>query len=187
MLFRIYIPFLLALTLFLPPGCEESGGNLSCSDPPNGQPVYFQYRYVNHAWGYQDQGWLIDSSGNVRYFEYPSGFRTPDSAGYLSRDDLQYNLAETDSLITTLERDELDSHVMLIPEAAHGEIGERQHRAYDAGTSTLACYIYDSEQDAFRYVFLGMSGDWEQFNLSKEAGDLVEWLRGFGVFWLPEE
>jgi hypothetical protein len=155
--------------------------------PSQDQPVLFQYRYVNHAWGYQDNGWLIDSSGNVKYFEFPSDFRTPDSTGYLTREDLEHNLAETDSLITTIDRDKLDSHVALIQEAAAGEIGERQHRAYDAGTSTLACYVYDSGQDAFRYVLLGMSGDWEQLNQSEEAADLVEWLRQFNVFWLSDE
>lgn len=184
--FRGGITGLLVLSFFLFTRCEKSGGELSCYDPPEGQPVYFQYRYINFAWGYQDHGWLIDVLGNVRYFEYPEDFRSPDSTGFLSREDLEHNLTETDSLITTIGQLELEAHVALIQGAAAGEIGELQHRAYDAGTSTLACYLYDSGQDAYRYVFLGMSGDWEQFNQSEEAGDLVEWLRQYHVFWLSD-
>ncbi|MGW8314093.1 MAG: hypothetical protein ACWGNV_00725 [Bacteroidales bacterium] len=184
--FRAGIPCLLVLSLFLLTRCEKSDGELSCYDPPEGQPVYFQYRYINHAWGYQDHGWLIDGYGNVRYFEYPEDFRSPDSTGFLSMEDLEHNLTETDSLITTIRLEELEAHVALIQGAASGEINERQHLAYDAGTSTLACYLYDSGQKAYRYVFLGMSGDWEQLNLSEEAGDLIEWLRQYHVFWLSD-
>lgn len=178
------ISWLMVLPLFLLTGCEDSVVNPCHCIPSKNQPVLFQYRYVNHAWGYQDHGWLIDSSGNVRHFEYPSDFRTPDSNGYLSLEDLEHNLSQTDSLINSIGEKELERHVALIPEAAAGEIGERQQRAYDAGTSSLACYVYDSGQDAFRYVLLGMSGDWEQLNQSEEAADLLAWLRQFNVFWL---
>ena len=183
---RWTIPWLMVLLLLLLTRCGKSDVDPCHCLPDQGQPVWFQYRYVNHAWGYQDHGWLIDGSGRVRYFEYPSDFRTPDSTGYLSREDLEHNLAQTDSLITTIGQEELEAHTALIPAAAAGEIGERTHRAYDAGTSTLACYLYNSEKDAYRYILLGISGDWEQFNLSEEAGDLVEWLRQFNVFWLQD-
>jgi len=183
---RSFIPGLMVLSLIMLVRCGKSDVDPCHCLPDQGQPVWFQYRYVNHAWGYQDHGWLIDGSGRVRYFEYPSDFRTPDSTGYLSREDLEHNLAQTDSLINTIGQEELEAHTALIPAAAAGEIGERTHRAYDAGTSTLACYLYNSEKDAYRYILLGISGDWEQFNLSEEAGDLVEWLRQFNVFWLQD-
>jgi len=80
----------------------------------------------------------------------------------------------------------LEEFVSYIPGAAEGQIGEKSNIAADAGSSTLACYLYDKKAGAYRYVFLGMSGDWEQFNLSSEAEILVDWLRGFGVFWLSE-
>ena len=153
---------------------------------PEAQPVYFQYHYVNYAWGYQERGWLIDNQGQVRYFESPDGFRHPDSTGLISWEDLEYNLAQTDSLITTVEPQELNEYIAYIPGAAEGEIGVKENIAADAGSSVLSCYLYDQEKDAYRYVFLAMSGDWEQFNLSAEAGILTDWLIEFGVFWLSE-
>ena len=162
-------------------GCEKP----ECECPEE-QPVYFQYHYVNHAWGYQERGWLIDKQGNVRYFESPEGFRLPDSTGMISLQDLEYNLSQADSLLTTMESEELNAYIAYIPGSAAGDIGEKSQVAADAGASVLSCYLYDEEADAYRYVFLAMSGDWEQFNLSAEAGILVDWLIDFGVFWLSE-
>jgi hypothetical protein len=171
----------LGVAAILAMGCERP--ECGC---PGDQPVYFQYRYVNYAWGYQERGWLIDNQGKVRYFESPEGFRLPDSTGLISWEDMKYNLALTDSVITTVGEEELNEYIAYIPAAAAGEIGPKNNIAADAGGSVLSCYLYDQEADAYRYVFLAMSGDWEQFNLSAEAGILVEWLIEFGVFWLSE-
>lgn len=162
-------------------GCEKLW-----HDPIEEQPVYFEYHYINHAWGYQERGWLIDKDGEVRYFEFPDNYRLPDSTGILSLEDLEYNLGQTDSIITSIEQAELEEYTGYISAAAEGEIGEQTHIAADAGSSTLSCYLYDEEQDAYRFVFLATSGDWEQFNLAPEAETLVDWLRQFGVFWLSD-
>jgi hypothetical protein len=172
---------LIGVAVILATGCERP----ECGCPED-QPVYFQYHYINYAWGYQERGWLIDGDGKVRYFENPDGFRLPDSAGMMSMKDLEFNLSQTDSVITTVEPEELDEYITYIPGAAEGEIGAKKNIAADAGGSVLSCYLYDQEKDAYRYVFLAMSGDWEQFNLSAEAGILVDWLIEFGVFWLSE-
>lgn len=160
-------------------GCEEN--ECGCIGE---QPVYFEYRYVNHAWGYQEHGWLIDGEGHLKSYNLPEGFRMPDSTGMISREDLLHNLSLTDSTIQTLASSELDTYTSLIPAAADGEIGAARNIAADAGVSVLSGYLYDREKDAYRYVFLAMSGDWEQFNLSSEAETLVDWLLDFDVFWL---
>ena len=155
-------------------------------DPPEKQPVYFEYNYINYAWGYQHHGWLIDGDGFVRYFESPDSFRTADSSGFMTLDELEYNLAQTDSIIEQVDPEELQGYIDCISGAAKGEIGKSTNIAADAGTSVLTCYRYDEGRDLYQQVFLAQSGDWEQFNLSAEAEKLVTWLRGFGVFWLSE-
>jgi len=155
-------------------------------DPPEDQPVYFEYNYINHAWGYQHHGWLIDGDGYVRYFESPDSFRTADSSGYMTPEDLEYNLGQTDSIVDQVDPEELQGYIDCISGAAKGEIGESINIAADAGASVLTCYMYDQVMDAYLKVFLAQSGDWEQFNLSAEAEKLVSWLRGFNVFWLSE-
>jgi hypothetical protein len=75
----------------------------------------------------------------------------------------------------------------LIPAAADGDLSDMENIAADAGTSVLTCYLYDSEKKIFRSVFLGMSGDWQQFNESLQAEVIVDWLLELPVFWLSEQ
>ena len=153
---------------------------------PEDQPLLFEYRYVNYAWGYQEHGWLIDQDGYIRYFNLPADYRVPDSNGFLSFEDLEYNLGQTDSIIDQVDDTVLARYVGYIPGAAAGEIGKSRNIAADAGSSILTCYFYDTDASAYRQVFLAASGDFEQFNLSEEAEKLVDWLKEFDIFWLSE-
>ena len=176
--YTIWVGVLLA---FLLGACEM----LEC-DSPMGQPVYFEYHYTNYAWGYQENGWIIDREGNIRSFNLPVDFRYHDSTGYLTIGDLEHNLALTDSIVGNVDESEFEQYIEYIPAAAEGEIGKSKSIAADAGASVLSCYLYDKEKDAYKYVFLAQSGDWEQFNLSPEAAILVDWLLEFDVFWLSD-
>ena len=62
-------------------GCEKEGDNRY--EAPADQPVFFEYRYVNHAWGYAENGWLVDAEGEVRTYNLPEKYFVPDSAGYI--------------------------------------------------------------------------------------------------------
>ena len=155
-------------------------------DAPEEQPVYFEYHYINYAWGFQENGWLIDQEGNIRSFIDPVDYRQGLKGAYLSLEDLEHNLGLTDSIIGTLDDGELEKYLHYIPAAADGKIGISRSNAADAGSSVLSCYLYNPEMNAYQYVFLAQSGDWEQFNLSREAEKLVDWLSGFGVFWLSD-
>ena len=176
--YTIWVGVLLA---FLLGACEM----LEC-DSPMGQPVYFEYHYTNYAWGYQENGWIIDREGNIRSFNLPVDFRYPDSTGYLTIGDLEHNLILTDSIVGNVDESEFEQYIEYIPAAAEGEIGKSKSIAADAGASVLSCYLYDKEKDAYKFVFLAQSGDWEQFNLSPEAEILVDWLLDFDVFWLSD-
>ena len=164
-------------------GCEPSScGCVNHSD----SPVLFAYRYTNWAWGYQERGWMIDREGKVRAYNLPVNYRSPDSLGYLSEEDLYHNLALTDTVIEILDPAEVDAYAALIPDAAGGELSEKENIAADAGSSVLTCYLYDNDKKAYRSVFLAMSGDWQQFNQSEPAQEIVDWLLELPVFWLSE-
>jgi len=45
------------------------------------------------------------------------------------------------------------------------------------GLGIFSCYRYDPVEDAYEYVLLSASGDFQQNNLSAEAEKLVEWLK----------
>lgn len=177
-------PVILLISICLFAACEDEKPCL-CGNIGD-QPVYFQYRHQNRAWGHQDRGWLIDGAGVIKGFAWPEDFRLPDSTGMIAYEDLVHNLQLTDTVLQRIPMEELNEYRALIPGAAKGTISEGRNIAADAGSSVLSAYLYDEEAVAYRYVFLAESGDWEQFNESPEAEQLVDWLVEYGVFWLSE-
>ncbi len=145
---------------------------------PVDQPLFFEYHYINFAWAHQDFGWLIDNEGSIRRFDFPVDYRHGVHGEYLSLEDLEYNLDQTDSIIGTVEAGGMEKYIDYIPGAARGELEESRSVGADMGGATLACYRYDPAEDAYQYVLLELKGDWEQLNLSSEAETLVKWLSG---------
>lgn len=165
----------LSLLVLLGSGCEKE-----YYVAPLDQPVFFEYHYLNYAWGIADNGWLIDSEGKQRGFSFPEEYRWPDSTGHLSLEDLTYNLGQTDTLIHSFSQKEFEKHSRLIRGAADGTLSERRARGADMGSAMLSCYAFDSETGTYEYILLATRGDWEQFNQSAEAEKLVAWLKDFG-------
>jgi hypothetical protein len=147
---------------------------------PADQPVFFEYHYMNNAWGVADNGWLIDSEGKQRGFSFPEEYRWPDSTGHLSLEDLTYNLGQTDTLLHSFSQKEFEKQSRLISGAAEGNLSEWRAVGADMGSAVLSCYAFDSETGTYEYILLAAWGDWEQFNQSAEAERLVAWLKDPG-------
>lgn len=144
---------------------------------PEEQPIYFEYHFVNHAWGYQDFGWLVDGEGQIRSFEYPGSYNVAMHGDFLSLEQLQHNVTQADSIIGEISPTLLDRKKDLIPAAAEGEIKDFQRQGADMGMGVFACYKYDPAEDAYQYVLLSMLGDHQRYNSAKEADKLVDWLK----------
>ena len=177
-----YVLPLLLLLLVAQTGCEADLDN--DYEAPEDQPVLFEYRHVNHAWGYTEQGWLINAGGDVRRYNLPENYIIPDSSGYISLEGLSQNLSQCDSTIQNIGAEDLEYYAGFISGASSGEIRKAENIAADAGSSVLSCYLYDPRKDMYQYIFLASSGDWQQSNDTPEAEILVEWMRSIGVFWL---
>lgn len=169
-------PCLWALYIILFTACEKE-----YYEGPLDQAVYFEYHYINFAWGAMDHGWMIDREGNVRGYDHPEDYRWPDSTGYLSSEDLEYNLSLTDTLLHHINARELEHYTKLISGAAEGSLSDHAYRGADMGSSLLSCYAYDHNTASYKHILLSLSGDLEQSNQSAEAGVLVDWLKEFGV------
>ena len=144
---------------------------------PEDQPVYFEYHYINHAWGVADNGWMIDLEGRMLGYDRPTDYRWPDSNGHLSLGDLNYNLSQADTLLLTVKRKEFERHSRLIGGAASGTLSDRSPKGADMGSATFSCYFFDHETESYKHVLLEATGDWEQLNQSTEAEKIVKWLK----------
>ncbi len=155
-------------------GCNGKAELYEVSE--TGQKVYFQYEYINHAWGYQHYGWLVDSSGNVHCYDKPEDWILTDSLRQISGTDLNRNLLSADSVCYTLDEEVLESKIKLIEAASRGKISEPVHEMYDAGVGIYWAFIYNSKDDVYKKILLKQAGDFRIDNSSPEARTLYEWL-----------
>jgi len=140
------------------------------------QRIFFQYEYVNFAWGYQHVGWLIDANGNIYCYNNPENWHYDDSTGYISSRDMNCNISETDSICFKIDSNELDDKIGLIIDASKGDISEPVHEMYDAGSVVYCGYIYNTYDQKYKKILFKQLGDIRIENSSKASVDLYEWL-----------
>ena len=149
-------------------GCEEY--------PYDPQEVIFESHYINHAWGYQNSGFIIDSEGNLRTFNLPEEWNHPDSEGYISREAMEQNLACLGEATCTVSRYDMNYYAEKLFRARDGKITDPEHTAYDAGVRTFGGYLYEPLKNRYRYVFIYQWGDFTRENTAREAEMIREWM-----------
>lgn len=160
------------LTLF-----NSCGKNNIYPDPEQiQQEVLFQFEFINHAWGYQHRGWLIDSSGNVYCYDSPDNWTHCDNEGFISESAMSQNIQEANSVCLQIERHLLASRFALIEDASKGEISDPVNEMNDAGTSGFYGFVYYPEERIYQRILLKQIGDFRVENNSEEASILYNWL-----------
>jgi hypothetical protein len=146
---------------------------------PMEQTVFFEFHFKNSAWGYQNTGWFIDKSGEIREYKLTPAdkWNEPDKFGYISMEKLNENYLLAQNTVMTIDKSQLDYNVSLIEEAAKGELSPIVHSAYDAGSSCYFCYYWDTAKDTYKQILLSMWGDFSQSNLSSRAIEMDKWLK----------
>jgi hypothetical protein len=163
---------LLLVLVFLMMACDKDA-----YDAPEEQPVFFEYHYMNHAWGVQDHGWLLDQHGNIRRFDFPENYNSVIHGDFLSLEQLEHNLGQADSVVGEVNANKLEKQVRLIQGASEGEITRIHWQGADMGLGVYSCYKYDAEQNAYQFILLSADGDYQQYNQSSEAEKLSDWLK----------
>lgn len=151
------------------------------------QKLFFQYEYINYAWGFQHQGWFIDSTGKVYSYNLPESdtWNSGDENGVISASDLNENLSKAHSTGYTINTRELASKIDLINKAKLGEISEPVQVGADAGAMIYSCYTYDSSTKSYKRVILKKLGDYRVDNNSKSAYYLYKWMESVKGHLVP--
>jgi hypothetical protein len=143
--------------------------------------------YENHAWGYVRNGTVIDGKGRVLSYETPrSQPPPPPHEGDFTPAQLAERYAGATPRTYTVSQDELQQIVPLIAEAAKTEMSEGKHEAYDAGSSTLYCLLFDPQAGTYREVALATGGDFSSARESASAKELTERVRKILVASAPK-
>lgn len=144
-------------------------------------PVVFQYEYYNYAWGFRHSGFLIDKDGQIKGFSQPEKWITPDSSGFIGKDDLKFNLAQCDTICGKADMDELELYYSKIKDIRNGEIVDNGLIMADAGTGVFSAWYWNEKAGKYENVFLISNGDISKVNIHPEVRELVAWLRWLGV------
>lgn len=173
--------FLLSVSIVLTSGCSSE---MIEKDHPK---VLFEYEYVNRAWINNHIGWLLDSSGNLHYYDNPVNWIDPDAEGYISQDELSHNISKTQST-ESISPKQLTVKHLLIDLVTDGPFTEPQCCAYDSGTLSLYCYKWDKEIQKNKRILIVRDGNIAFYNLNPAAKELKEWLFMIGsqtenFFW----
>jgi hypothetical protein len=137
----IYLLFFILLA-----GCNKEDDIL----PDANQPLLFQCEYINYAWGYQHNGWIIDSSGNVRSYRLPKQWYFVDSLGLISSQEMNDDIQLTDSIIFKIDRDSLLKYFSILEDASIGKLSEPRQEMFDAGITQFSGCIYQNDSKKFK-------------------------------------
>jgi hypothetical protein len=136
----------------------------------------FEVQYINYAWGYQHSGSIIDASGEVREFDLPSVWNFPDNAGYISKADMEENLAQLGEKLCTVSNRDLLNYSDKLANARTGKLTTPEHQMCDFGSLSYSGYIYEPGKNRYKYVLIRQTGDFYVENKARGASDIYDWL-----------
>lgn len=156
--------------VLLLPGC--SGEEITVSDE---QEILFEVDYVNYAWGFQNNGFMIDKMGRVRTYDKPKDWKFA-SSGPLTAAEMDERLAKTTLANYTVPGSELAQYINKLKRVSDRHFTEPVNAGADMGGSSYYVYRYDADSKAYNAVLLQSVGDVNVYNKDSEAKEIAEWL-----------
>jgi hypothetical protein len=140
--------------------------------------MVFSKTLINWAWGYHHEGWIIDSSGSLRSFNYdiPDSMWLAFTDSFISQEEMEKILSLSSLTERKVPMDTLTGMGRLIEPASKGALSDPADRCRDAGGLVYEAYMLDSLKGGFRIILLYEAGDWAMKNISTEAQILYTWL-----------
>jgi hypothetical protein len=152
---------------------------LGCSDDEvpisDEQEILFEVNYVNYAWGYQNNGILIDKQGRIRTYDKPKDWKFA-ALGPLTVAEMDENLSKTTISKVTIPPAELAQYVNLLKKVSDDDFSNPVNRGADMGGSSFYIYHFDPGSKVYTTVLLQSTGDMDTFNLDPDAKKISEWL-----------
>lgn len=139
--------------------------------------LIFQSEYINYAWGYNHNGWIMDNTGKARSFQKTASWVFPDSLGYISEADMKKNFASCDADLKQVSTSEFNKYAQKAAGCVSGTLTKPENKMADAGAHVWAFYYYDAAKKGYKRVILEMTGDWSQQNLAANAREVVDWMK----------
>jgi len=152
---------------------------VSCNEPLielKKVDCYFQYEYLNHAWGYSHGGFTITPTGEVYVFDKTTPWVFAKD-NILSSASMMANLQSSVKRDTLIHESDLEYFQQLAYIAKSGVTSPPVLRGADMGAILCKIIIPDpADPTNYREIILRQTGDTEYHNLTHEAGVISDWL-----------
>ncbi len=138
---------------------------------------YFQYEYVNNAWGYNHSGFTVTPSGEVYKFDKTTTWVFAQS-NKLLLSDLLKNISLSVKADTLISKTDMQVYLALASIAKSGALSTPISRGADMGE--LVCKVFvpstSDPQRVYDELILTQTGDSEMHNLKPESAVIADWL-----------
>jgi hypothetical protein len=141
------------------------------------QEVYFQYEYINYAWGYKHTGFLIDNEGKVLTYKNPENWHFPDKDLNLTESQIHENIVNCNVSGKTIEPAELEKYANFIRNISLSKVSALKNVAADAGTTDYICYVYSPDSNNYKGYIIKKEGDFSCENLNFYSKKVAAWLK----------
>jgi hypothetical protein len=141
------------------------------------QHILFQYEYINHASGYNHEGFFIDDEGNIMTYKNPEGWNFRDQNNNFTEARLDENISRCTKSDIKISREELARFSSYIDNIALSKVTKVKNIGADAGTSVFICYDLDEDNGVYKGSLIRMEGDLSCENLNFYSKKVTLWLK----------
>jgi uncharacterized Fe-S cluster protein YjdI len=168
---HLYYIIIISVLVLLYAGCKK---NLSVS---NVKDLYFQMDYLNYAWGYQHNGFIIKGNGEVLVYNNPEKWNFPDNNYMLTAEQVEENLGMCHPAGVKISGTELARYASHISNIASSKVSAPRNIAADEGTTQFICYETSGQEKNYKGYLIKMEGDFTCENLNFFSKKVVTWMK----------
>ena len=147
----------------------------------NKQALLFQYDYINYAWGYKHNGFIIDSEGNVLKYNNPENWNFHESDSTLSEAQISENIMMCTRTGIKISDEELHKYSSHIKNIASSKVTALKNVAADAGSAEYLCYQFSEKTKTYSCYIIKMEGNFRCENLNFYSKKVVEWMKDINI------
>jgi hypothetical protein len=146
------------------------------------QKILFQTEYINYAWGYQHQGFIIDNNGNVLTYNLPVKWNFPHNDSILTAEQVDENLSACVPSGIRIPPSELQKYINYIDNISLSKVSRPVSVGADMGSMAYYCFRFSESTNSYKASIIKMEGDIEYENFNFYSKRVITWLKGINPF-----
>jgi len=167
-LFKILLPAFLLIIII---SCKKH--NYSNEN----KEILFQYEYINYAWGYQHNGFIIDNQGNILTYNNPETWNFTDKDMTLTEEQISQNISLCTHSGKKINEQELRKYSGYIKNITSSQVTAMKNVAADAGSGEFVCYLFSESTRSYKRYLIKMEGDFTCENMNFYSKRVVAWMK----------